>query len=128
MLLVAKTRKRIHRAFALRGRETKGMLEFINEIQIVKRLKHNHIVQFVGSYTDMQYLGLIMSPVAEMNLAEYSKQCTTSGHPQLRLLFEFLAMALEYLHSQGVRHKGIKLNNILIKGGQVFLADFGLSF
>ncbi|KAK3202007.1 hypothetical protein GRF29_164g1390648 [Pseudopithomyces chartarum] len=121
-------RKRVHRAFALRGREKKGMLEFINEIQIAKRLKHNHIVQFVGSYTDMEYLGLIMSPVAEMNLAEYFKQCTTSGHPQLRLFFGCLAMALEYLHSQGVRHKDIKPNNILIKGGQVFLADFGLSF
>ena len=44
---------------------------FKSEFEILKRVKHHHIVELVGSYTDRRYLGLIMSPVAGCNLAEF---------------------------------------------------------
>jgi hypothetical protein len=41
------------------------MKDFERELEVLKRLKHQHTVVFIGSYTDPLYLGLIMSPVAD---------------------------------------------------------------
>jgi serine/threonine protein kinase len=47
---------------------------------------------------------------------------------RLRAFFLCLCKALEYIHEQGVRHKDIKPQNILIDGSlSPILADFGLS-
>lgn len=120
-------RKRVHRSEAFRGRKKEHMQQFIAEIQLLKRLKHHHIVEFVGSYTDPKYIGLVMLPVAEMDLAAYLKQCTARNYPELRTFFGCLATALEFLHEQKVRHKDIKPGNILVNCGNVLFADFGLS-
>lgn len=120
-------RKRVYRSEVFRGPKKERMKQFVAEIQVLKRLKHTHIVEFVGSYTDRRYLGLLMSPVAEMDLDVYLKHCTASHYPELRTFFGCLATALEFLHVQGVRHKDIKPGNILINRGNILLADFGLS-
>lgn len=120
-------RKRVRRSDAFKGSRTKDTTQFIAEIEILKRLKHHHIVEFVGSYTDSKYIGLIMSPVAQMNLNDYLRRPSTSNPGELRTFFGCLARALEFLHEQQVRHKDIKPANILIDGGNVLFTDFGLS-
>ena len=120
-------RKRVSRSEAFRGPGKEHMKQFIEEIQLLKRLKHHHVVEFVGSYTDTRYIGLIMSPVAEMDLNAYLKRCTTPNQPELRTFFGCLATALEFLHENKIRHKDIKPGNILVDRGNVLFADFGLS-
>ena len=120
-------RKRVLRSVAFRGPRKEHMKQFIAEIQILKRLEHHHIVRFVGSYTDPKYIGLIISPVAEMDLGAYLTRATVSNYPELRTFFGCLATALEFLHAQKVRHKDIKPANILVNHGNVLFADFGLS-
>ncbi|KAF1949225.1 kinase-like protein [Byssothecium circinans] len=143
--------KRIRRraAFGVNSRES--MKRFLAEIQIIKRLQHRHVIEYIGSYTDKTYLGLIMSPVAEMDLAALLDQIsahveagsfrtanssTSWLHEQalatemcatLRTFYGCLAAALAYLHDRSVRHKDIKPQNILIHRGSVLLTDFGLS-
>ena len=83
----------------------------------------------VASYTDIKYFGLILSPVADCNLAEFYNHVSEQSE-NLNLLRQFygcLATALEYLHSSKIRHRDIKPENILIKSGCVYLADFGIS-
>jgi serine/threonine protein kinase len=101
---------------------------FVAEIEMLKRLKHRHVVEFVGSYTDARYMGLIMSPVAEMDLSTYLTHANPSKYPELQTYFGCLARALEFLHQQNVRHKDIKPHNILVNRGNVLITDFGLSF
>lgn len=120
-------RKRVPRSSVFKGPWKERMKRFVDEIQILKRLEHRHIVEFVGSYTDDRDIGLIMLPVAEMDLGDYLLRCTISSHPELRTFFGCLATALDFLHSQKVRHKHIKPRNILVDRGQVFVTDFGLS-
>lgn len=110
------------------GRGTEEIKQFIAEIEILKRLKHRHVVEFVGSYTDPRYMGLIMSPVAEMDLSTYLARVDTPKHGELRTFFGCLARSLEFLHEQNVRHKDIKPGNILVHGGNILFTDFGLSF
>jgi serine/threonine protein kinase len=120
-------RKRVLRSTAFKGRRAEEIKQFIAEIEILKRLKHHHIVEFVGSYTDHKYFGLIMTPIAEMDLRTYLTRATVAHYPELRTFFGCLARALEFLHAHKVRHKDIKPANILVDHGDVLFADFSLS-
>jgi serine/threonine protein kinase len=121
-------RKRVLRSTAFRGRRKEDIKQFIAEIEVLKRLKHRHVVEIVGSYTDAKYISLIMTPVADGDLASYLSSATPSTYPELRTFFGCLATALEFLHEHNVRHKDIKPRNILVSNGKVLFADFGLSF
>ncbi|KAL1638786.1 hypothetical protein SLS58_008600 [Diplodia intermedia] len=111
--------KRIPRRTAFWNNSKQAVRQFAAEMQLIKALRHRHIVQFVGSFTDPKYLGMIISPVAEMNLAEYmSSERALSSLTSLRSFFGCLATALQYLHDQSIRHRDIKPQNILIEGVQ----------
>jgi hypothetical protein len=120
--------KRVPRKSVFGTRGSENVKSLVVEIEILKRLKHRHVVEFVGSYTDPKFIGLIMSPVAEMDLSAYLTGADTSKHRELRTFFGCLARALEFLHEQNVRHKDIKPGNILVNRGHVLFTDFGLSF
>ena len=102
---------------------------FKREVSHMKRLSHRHMVRYLGSYTDPQYVGIIMEPVAEMDLAVFLSQ--PAFRPVdldcIRHAFGCLCAAITYLKSQRVRHKDIKPENILIKQRKVFLTDFGIA-
>jgi hypothetical protein len=127
--------KRISRSAVFSGRteeenrrRAESVKQFIAEIGALKRLRHHHVVEFVGSYTDPKYIGLMMSPVADMDLSTYLACADTAKHKELRTFFGCLARALEFLHEQSIRHKDIKPSNILVHGGNILFTDFGLSF
>ncbi|TGJ85981.1 hypothetical protein E0Z10_g2770 [Xylaria hypoxylon] len=128
-LISSKTyaRKRIARKNTYAARTPEAMKQLVVEIQTLKRLDHVHVVEFVGSYTDPKYIGLIMSPVAEMDLSTYLGGANEVNRGELRTFFGCLAKALEYLHENKVRHKDIKPQNILVNHGNVLLTDFGLA-
>jgi serine/threonine protein kinase len=121
-------RKRVPRSTIFGGRRMEDVKQFITEIEVLKRLKHRHVVEFVGSYTDPKYIGLIMSPIAEMDLSTYLACANAASHKELRTFFGCLARALEFLHGERIRHKDIKPSNILVHNGNVLFTDFGLAF
>ena len=49
---------------------------FQREVKHLKRLSHRHLVRYVGSYTDPEYVGIIMEPVADMDLAKFLSKVT----------------------------------------------------
>ncbi|OCK90737.1 kinase-like protein [Cenococcum geophilum 1.58] len=116
-------------------KDRKVLKEFEHELAHLKKLKHGHIVQFIGSYTDPRFVSIIMSPVADCNLKEYlevesigSVERVSERRSFLRTFFGCLTSALCYLHENCVRHKDIKPQNVLVKTNAVFLTDFGISF
>ncbi|KAF2763459.1 kinase-like protein [Pseudovirgaria hyperparasitica] len=121
-------RKKISRARTF-ARDKAAMRMFENELRNLRRLRHPHLVELVGSYTDPRFIGLLMSPVADTNLKVFldMNQAPTMAEkaPLIRQFVGCLAGAVSYLHSQQCRHKDIKPSNILIKGDHVLLTDFG---
>ena len=120
--------KRVSRGNVFSGRKTEYSKQFTAEIEVLRRLKHHHVVEFVGSYSDPKYMGLIMSPVADMDLSDYLACADTTRYRELRTFFGCLARALGFLHEQNIRHKDVKPSNISVHGGNVLFTDFGLAF
>ena len=119
-----------------------GDSKLLNEILILRGLRHRHLVQFVASFTDYKSVALLMTPVADMDLdvlldkvhelsvqqADVMAQEKFKDHCKtLKTFYGCLANALAYLHRNNVRHKDIKPANILVKDQQVYLSDFALA-
>ena len=115
-------RQRVLRNSVFVARGMENVKNFVAEIEFLKRLKHDHIVEFVGCYTNPKYMSLIILPVAEIDLSTYFKRVDTSKHQELRTFFGCLARALELLHEQNVRHKDMKSGNIFVDGGKIYLS------
>jgi serine/threonine protein kinase len=101
---------------------------FKNEVEILQRLNHEHLVRFCGSYTDENNFALLVQPVAERTLHDLlirpyplSAEDTAMMHKS----FGCLAFGLAWLHSRLIRHKDIKPANILISSGSMLFCDFG---
>ena len=47
------------------------MERFAEELHVLRALQHRHTVQLIGSYTDPSFLGLLLSPIADMDLSIY---------------------------------------------------------
>lgn len=127
------SRNEFARKRMLRGRtfskDKEAILGFERELEVLKRLSHQHLVKFIGSYTDPKYVSLIMAPVAECNLAEYLKISPFPAETkvELRRFFGCLSSGLLYLHENQIRHKDLKPSNILVYNGTVLITDFGTS-
>jgi serine/threonine protein kinase len=109
--------------------EQQGIVErFKQEATIAERLHHAHIVAVndFGSikgryYLDMQYM-------AGGTLAERFAKPTEIGSQEVVRLLRNVASALDYAHRQGVIHRDLKLENILLDSkGHAALADFSIA-
>jgi serine/threonine protein kinase len=78
------------------------------------------------SYTDPGYLGILISPVADCDLRTFlDERATVHSCNLLRHFYGCLTRGLQYLHTNRIRHKDIKPQNILVKGMNVLITDFG---
>jgi serine/threonine protein kinase len=103
----------------------------IQELKVLKRFSHQHLVKVMGSYTDKNCIAYLMEPVADCDLEAYLSRCKDledSRFIALRNFYGCLASAIQYLHKSKVRHRDLKPANILIKNDQVYVSDFGTAF
>jgi serine/threonine protein kinase len=121
-------RKRIFRGATYKG-DRDAMLNFQRELSTLKRLDHKHLVRLVGSYTDPDFVGILMEPVAESNLRQFLGQVPfpQERKPFLKRSYGCLVSALDYLHGSQIRHRDLKPSNILVHGDNILFTDFGMA-
>ena len=113
--------------------EAHTLQEYVrHEVNIVRRLSHDHIVTVHCIYREPRSLNIILSPVAEGDLQWFLGECTAENYAETHLQlvrnwFACLAGALAYVHRKSIRHRDIKPGNILVKGSNVLLTDFGIA-
>jgi hypothetical protein len=100
---------------------------FRREIEIAARLQHPHILPVLTAGVSGSLLYFIMPYVPGESLRHrLSRERQLPIADALSVLRE-IADALAYAHANGVVHRDVKPENILLESGHAVLADFGIA-
>ncbi|KAM4664758.1 serine/threonine-protein kinase PAK 6 isoform 1-T3 [Discoglossus pictus] len=107
----------------LRRQQRRELL--FNEVVIMRDYQHANVVEMYKSYLVGEELWVLMEFVRGGALTDIVSQ-TRLNEEQIATVCKSVLQALEYLHSQGVIHRDIKSDSILLTlDGRVKLSDFG---
>src|SRR4051812_39766417 len=102
---------------------------FRREARMTARLSHPNIVPVhtFGEVDDLVYL--VMKYVHGHSLAERLRRVKKLPAAEVKRILRDLALALDSAHGDGVVHRDLKAENILLEGGagHALLTDFGVA-
>nr|CAB3267502.1 serine/threonine-protein kinase ULK3-like [Phallusia mammillata] len=100
------------------------------EIEILKQIKHEHIVQLVDFQWDDSYIYLIMEYCGGGDLSMFIQARRLLPEYVVKRFLQQLASALQLLHSHNISHMDLKPQNILLTSYEhpvLKIADFGFA-
>src|SRR5689334_16725191 len=104
-----------------------GGERFLAEIRTTARLQHPHILPLLDSGAADQLLFYVMPFVAGETLrARLERERQLPIEDAVQIARE-VADALGAAHDQGIIHRDVKPENILLRGGHALVADFGIA-
>src|SRR3990167_2782448 len=99
-----------------------------SEIELLKKLNHEHIVKYVDFISTESHLNIILEYVEIGSFDRIIKSLGPIQEDLLAFYVRQILSGLDYLHSQGIVHRDIKGANLLFtKRGVVKVADFGVA-
>ena len=106
--------------------QTVGAERFLREIRMAAKLSHPHILPLFDSGQVDDALYYVMPVVRGESLRDrLDRERMLSVADAVRIATE-VAGALEHAHRNGVVHRDIKPDNILLQDGHALVADFGI--
>jgi serine/threonine-protein kinase len=106
---------------------TLGPERFLREMKLTARLRHPHILPlFDSGESDGQLWYTIPYIEGESLRQRLLREGRLPVEEALRISRDILS-ALECAHQQGIIHRDIRPENILLEGRQAILADFGMA-
>ncbi|XP_029292091.1 NUAK family SNF1-like kinase 1 [Cottoperca gobio] len=98
------------------------------EIEITSLLKHSNIIRFHEVFESRDKIVIVMEYASRGELYDYIQERRRLPETEARSIFRQITSAVHYCHKNGVVHRDLKLENILLdQDFNVKLADFGLS-
>ncbi|NXG42261.1 ULK3 kinase, partial [Psilopogon haemacephalus] len=102
----------------------------LTEIEILKTIRHPHIVELKDFQWDSDHIYLIMEFCAGGDLSRFIRMRRILPEKVARVFLQQLACALKFLHDRNISHLDLKPQNILLsapENPQLKLADFGFA-
>ncbi|XP_030354129.1 serine/threonine-protein kinase ULK3 isoform X3 [Strigops habroptila] len=102
----------------------------LTEIEILKTIRHPHIVELKDFQWDSDHIYLIMEFCAGGDLSRFIRMRRILPEKVARVFLQQLACALKFLHDHNISHLDLKPQNILLstpENPQLKLADFGFA-
>ena len=116
--------------FDLRDPGTASYLrKFWEECHLLSLARHPNVVQYLATYYDPDTrLPVLLMELCDESLTAFLERSpgSLSYHIQLNICHD-IALALVYLHSNGLIHRDLTGNNVLMIGTRAKITDFGMS-
>ena len=104
-----------------------GTQRFIREIHIAATLSHPNIVPLYDSGEVDGQLFYVMPYIEGESLRQRLQRETMLPMPQAIEWAAEIADGLAVAHAHGIVHRDIKPENLLLQGGHILIADFGIA-
>eukprot|EP01130_Rhizamoeba_saxonica_P001640 TRINITY_DN11517_c0_g1_i1.p1 TRINITY_DN11517_c0_g1~~TRINITY_DN11517_c0_g1_i1.p1 ORF type:complete len:580 (+),score=88.44 TRINITY_DN11517_c0_g1_i1:212-1741(+) len=108
-------------------KKTFAKQKLIREIKIHKSLKHKNIVRFHSYFEDSANYYIVMEICNHRTLKSLLRKRKKITELETRYYIHQLLGAVSYMHTNGVIHRDLKLDNIFIKDMNIKILDMGLS-
>ncbi len=100
-------------------------------LEVMKNVRHPHVLPMFRSWQVGNWLVMALE-LGDKTLYQRLAEAEKGGHvgiPRPELLEYLLeaAKGLDYLHTLNIQHRDVKPQNLLLVGGSVKVADFGLA-
>ena len=106
------------------------MRRFEAECRFLSQIKHPNIIQYLGVYREPETnVPVLLMELMDESLTHFleSSQNPVLYHIQVNILHDTI-LALAFLHSNGITHRDMSGNNVLlIAGSRAKVTDFGMS-
>jgi serine/threonine protein kinase len=120
-------RRVVLKALALTLRTTRDTTRFRREIELTARLAHPNIVPLLAAGEGGGFLYYTMPLLVGESLYACIRREHAMPFARAVVILRDLARALEYAHAQGVVHRDVKPDNVLLVTGAAMLTDFGIA-
>ncbi len=107
--------------------ETVGVDRFLDEIRTTAQLQHPHILPLYDSGTASGMLFYVMPYMRGESLRDRIDREGPLPIEEATALICEISDALSYAHGQGIVHRDIKPDNIMLANNHALLSDFGIA-
>ena len=106
------------------------MRRFEQECEFLSTIRHPNIVQYLGTYQDPDMgLPVLLMELMDDSLTHFLETSTQPipYHIQVNICHD-ITLALSFLHSNGIIHRDLSSNNVLLIGNvRAKVTDFGMA-
>ncbi|XP_053463590.1 NUAK family SNF1-like kinase 2 [Nycticebus coucang] len=111
-----------------RIKDEQDLMHIRREIEIMSSLNHPHIIAIHEVFENSSKIVIVMEYASRGDLYDYISERQRLSERDARHFFRQIVSAVHYCHQNGIVHRDLKLENILLDAnGNIKIADFGLS-
>ncbi|HUL69741.1 MAG TPA: serine/threonine-protein kinase [Gemmatimonadales bacterium] len=100
---------------------------FLREVQVISRLEHPRIARLLDFGEGDWVIYYVMEFVPGPTLKEHLARVRRASIPDVVRIADDVLSALAHAHKQGIVHRDVKPENIVLSPGGAVLLDFGIA-
>ncbi|KAM6181658.1 testis-specific serine/threonine-protein kinase 4-like [Erethizon dorsatum] len=98
------------------------------ELQVMKILRHKYLISFYQAIETTSRVYIILELAQGGDVLEWIQRYGACSEPLAGKWFSQMTLGMAYLHSKGIVHRNLKLENLLLdKQENVKISDFGFA-
>ena len=101
--------------------------KILYETNLMRGLFHPSVTKILETFESEKYMLIIMEYISGGNLQNFVKKRRKLCEKTAKILFRQIIQGIKYIHSRGIAHRDIKLENILLDLNNIIkICDFGV--
>ena len=101
--------------------------KILYETNLMRGLFHPSVTKILETFESEKYMLIIMEYISGGNLQNFVKKRRKLCEKTAKILFRQIIQGIKYIHSRGIVHRDIKLENILLDLNNIIkICDFGV--